>query len=205
MCFPKGMPAPLSTDLRIRIFEARVREKLTYEQLAERLAVGRATVARILRRARETGSVEPEPHAGGPPRRVQAAEEALLVAPRMLPAGSSTAASFRLMPCENGCESLRKSAPSAGAADLLADTRGLGPADCWEPRAASHVVDGLEVRRASGGRAWPSMRAVAPRLSCVRARRARRLDARWSVTAFGRRGARWPGPRRRYRLESAAA
>jgi transposase len=72
------MPAPISTDLRIRIIEARAQEGQTYEQLAERFGVGRATVDRMLRLARETGSVEPAPHAGGPPRLVTDAERALL-------------------------------------------------------------------------------------------------------------------------------
>jgi transposase len=60
------MPAPISTDLRIRIVEARAQEGLTYEEFADRFHVGRATVDRVLRLARETGSVEPAPHAGGP-------------------------------------------------------------------------------------------------------------------------------------------
>jgi transposase-like protein len=58
-CLVKSMPAPLSNDLRIRIVEARAREGMTYEKLAERFDVGRATVDRVLRLARETGSVEP--------------------------------------------------------------------------------------------------------------------------------------------------
>jgi len=35
------------------------------QDLAERFAVGTATVKRLLRRFRETGSVEPRPHGGG--------------------------------------------------------------------------------------------------------------------------------------------
>ena len=72
------MPAPISTDLRIRIIEARVQDRQTYEELAERFGVGRATVDRILRLARETGSVEPAPHAGGSPPRIGDAERAVL-------------------------------------------------------------------------------------------------------------------------------
>ncbi|WP_143825720.1 helix-turn-helix domain-containing protein [Nannocystis exedens] len=59
------MPTPISVDLRIRIVEARVQDGQTYEQLAERFHVGRATVDRVLRLQRETGSVEPKPHGGG--------------------------------------------------------------------------------------------------------------------------------------------
>ncbi|WP_096331995.1 helix-turn-helix domain-containing protein [Nannocystis exedens] len=65
--------------LRIRIVEARAQEGLTYEQLAERFSVGRATVDRTLRLARETGSVEPKPHGGGVARRITAQEQELLV------------------------------------------------------------------------------------------------------------------------------
>lgn len=45
-------------------------EGLTSQQLADRYAVGRATVTRLLRLVRETGSVEPAPHGGGPARLV---------------------------------------------------------------------------------------------------------------------------------------
>ena len=78
MCFAIVMPAAISNDLRIRIIEARVQDGQTYEALAERFGVGRATVDRMLRLARETGSVEPAPHAGGTPRRVSAAEQKVL-------------------------------------------------------------------------------------------------------------------------------
>ena len=72
------MPAPISTDIRIRILEARAQEGQTYEELAERFGVGRATVDRVLRLARETGSVEPAPHGGGTPPRVGEAERVVL-------------------------------------------------------------------------------------------------------------------------------
>ena len=72
------MPAPISIDLRIRIIEARARDGQTYEQIAERFGVGRATVDRMLRLARETGSVEPAPHGGGTPPRIGDAEREAL-------------------------------------------------------------------------------------------------------------------------------
>ena len=55
------------TDARLRkaIVRARRKEKLTYVQIAERFGVGEATVNRILRLHRETGSVEPRPRGGG--------------------------------------------------------------------------------------------------------------------------------------------
>ena len=75
-----SMPIAISNDLRIRIVEARARERLTYEQLAERFSVGRATVDRMLRLARETGSVEPRSHGGGAVRRTSQQEQDLIVA-----------------------------------------------------------------------------------------------------------------------------
>jgi transposase len=57
--------SPLSLDLRHRIVGAWQREKLRVPELAERFTVGTATVKRLLRRFRETGSVEPLPHGGG--------------------------------------------------------------------------------------------------------------------------------------------
>ncbi len=51
--------------LRKAIVRARKKEKLTYVQIAERFGVGEATVNRILRLHRETGSVAPRPRGGG--------------------------------------------------------------------------------------------------------------------------------------------
>ncbi len=54
-------------DVRLRnaIVRGWHEEKLTYEQIAVRLDVGEATVSRILRLHRETGSVSPRPRGGG--------------------------------------------------------------------------------------------------------------------------------------------
>lgn len=61
------MPAPLSTDLRLRVIAAwQSGEHGSWEELAATFRIGRATVNRLIRRFRETGSVEPAPHAGGP-------------------------------------------------------------------------------------------------------------------------------------------
>jgi len=57
--------SPLSLDLRRRIIQAWKAEKLRVPELAGRFAVGTATVKRLIRRFRETGSVEPLPHGGG--------------------------------------------------------------------------------------------------------------------------------------------
>jgi len=60
------VPAPLSADLRSRIIAAwQSGEHSSWDQIAATFRVGRATVNRLIRRFRETGSVEPAPHAGG--------------------------------------------------------------------------------------------------------------------------------------------
>jgi transposase len=43
---------------------------MSYEEVAELFQVGRATINRWLRLSRETGGVEPRPHAGGHPHRI---------------------------------------------------------------------------------------------------------------------------------------
>lgn len=55
------------TDARLRkaIVRAWHEEGLTYAQIAKRFEVGEATVNRILRLHRETGSVAPRPRGGG--------------------------------------------------------------------------------------------------------------------------------------------
>lgn len=64
------MPEPLSLDLRERIVAAYERGDMTRDQVAELFQVGRASVNRLVRRFRETGSVEPSPHGGGKPRKL---------------------------------------------------------------------------------------------------------------------------------------
>ena len=64
--------SPLSLDLRRRIIRAWQAEKLLVPELAKRFAVGTATVKRLIRRFRVTGSVEPLPHGGGQRPRIPA-------------------------------------------------------------------------------------------------------------------------------------
>jgi transposase len=59
------MGAPVSREIREAVVRARRERELTYEELAELFAIGRASVSRILRLERETGDVEPRPHGGG--------------------------------------------------------------------------------------------------------------------------------------------
>ena len=74
-----NMPAPISVDLRRRIVALYKLSGVTYEDVAEDLGVGRATVSRVLRLHRETGSVEPAPASGGAPRRLSSSDELELV------------------------------------------------------------------------------------------------------------------------------
>lgn len=55
---------PLSSDLRSRIVAA-IESGATIDSVAERFAVSRNTVCRILKRYREQGTIEPLPHGGG--------------------------------------------------------------------------------------------------------------------------------------------
>ena len=67
----------VSKPIREAIVRAFHEEDLTYEEIAELLAIGRATVNRVLRLHRETGGVEPRPRGGGnfSPLRGEALEE----------------------------------------------------------------------------------------------------------------------------------
>ena len=70
---------PYSTDLRLRIQEARLAGESTAE-VAERFGVSTAFVRRLLQRFRATGSLACRPHGGGPARKLAAQEDALLQA-----------------------------------------------------------------------------------------------------------------------------
>lgn len=71
-----SMPAPYSMDLRARVIEACDELGLSDLEAAETYKIGEATVRRWRRKVRETGTVEPLPHAGGNPARIDAAEHA---------------------------------------------------------------------------------------------------------------------------------
>lgn len=58
------MPEPFSMDLRARVVTAAAHQ--TQAAVAVRFAVSESTVYKWCRRARETGSAAPRPHAGGP-------------------------------------------------------------------------------------------------------------------------------------------
>lgn len=53
------------TQVRETIIRAFHDRGLTYETIADLLGIGRATVSRVLRRHRESGTVEPRPRGGG--------------------------------------------------------------------------------------------------------------------------------------------
>lgn len=76
--------SPLSLDLRERIIRAWQEKQLNVRELASLFDVGTATVKRLVRRYRETGSVEPSPHRGGQKPKIP--EEKLPVVQRLLEA-----------------------------------------------------------------------------------------------------------------------
>jgi transposase len=56
---------PLSADLRWRIVEAIDQREGSLREIADRFRVSLTCIVRLLRRRRETGSIEPKPHGGG--------------------------------------------------------------------------------------------------------------------------------------------
>jgi transposase len=73
-----------SNDLRVRVLEARQAGETTAE-VADRFGVCGAFVRRLCQRFRETGSLAPKPHGGGPARKLAAHEAALRRAVREHP------------------------------------------------------------------------------------------------------------------------
>jgi transposase len=68
-----------SNDLRERIVAAVERGEHTIRQVARLFSVSLSCVVRLLQHKRRTGSVQPKPHAGVPPRKLDAAAEARLL------------------------------------------------------------------------------------------------------------------------------
>ncbi len=62
--------AALSRDLRTRIIATWEKGELTWDQIADKFDVGRATVDRLIRLYRETKAVTPRPHGGGTPPKI---------------------------------------------------------------------------------------------------------------------------------------
>jgi transposase len=61
-----GTMRPYSTDLRERIVDAYHQAEGSVREVAARFKVAPKTVQNYLNRKRETGTVEPRPHGGGP-------------------------------------------------------------------------------------------------------------------------------------------
>lgn len=59
------MPAPLSIDLRQRIFWAYQAKEGSQRQLAKRFKVSLSFIRDLRRHYRQTGTIEPKPHGGG--------------------------------------------------------------------------------------------------------------------------------------------
>jgi len=58
---------PYSEDLRTRIIDVIDQHKGSLRQTARRFRVSLSFIERLLRRRRQTGSLRPKPHGGGPP------------------------------------------------------------------------------------------------------------------------------------------
>lgn len=71
------MPPPLSLDLRTRIIQACQEQDESQAEIAERFCVHLKTVEKLWRQWRQSGTVAPRPHAGGPPARLAGAGDAL--------------------------------------------------------------------------------------------------------------------------------
>lgn len=65
---------PYSMDLRQRVFAAVQEGKLSRPQIAQTFSVCQSWVRRLVQRHRETGSLEPKPHGGGRPPKLQEPE-----------------------------------------------------------------------------------------------------------------------------------
>lgn len=59
-----AMPPALSADLRLRAVRAYLNNEGTYDQIATRFTIGRASLNRYLRQFRETGLLEARPVGG---------------------------------------------------------------------------------------------------------------------------------------------
>lgn len=68
-----------SNDLRERIVLAVERGEHSIRQIAQIFSVSLSCIVRLLQQQRRTGSVQPNPHAGGPARKLDAAAEARLL------------------------------------------------------------------------------------------------------------------------------
>ena len=66
------MPKPYSRELRERVVRA-YEGGLTQHEVAEQFEIGRTTLVKWLRLRRETGDIEPRPHGGGVPAKVDSA------------------------------------------------------------------------------------------------------------------------------------
>ena len=69
-----------SNDLRERIVAAVERGEQSIRQIAQLFSVSLSCIVRLLQHQRRTGSVQPKPHAGVPPRKLDAAADARLLA-----------------------------------------------------------------------------------------------------------------------------
>jgi transposase len=69
---------PYSLDLRMRIIEAVDNKEGTLREIAETFKVTKSFIDKLLKQRRETGSIEPLPHGGGPNRLLDVKKEVLI-------------------------------------------------------------------------------------------------------------------------------
>lgn len=67
-----------SLDLRQKIVDVYQNESISQRQLAKRFAVAKSFVIKLLKQQRETGNIEPLPHAGGAKLKVKPKELEIL-------------------------------------------------------------------------------------------------------------------------------
>ena len=72
------MPRPLPLEIRNRIIRAWQSGESTWQEIADQYGVSLASVNRLIRRFRQTGSTAPNPHAGGRRRLIDDAGLALI-------------------------------------------------------------------------------------------------------------------------------
>lgn len=65
------MPKPIPLEIRKHVVAVYSENGLTMEEAAKELNIGIASLNRWLRKQRETGSLEPKPHGGGRPSKIQ--------------------------------------------------------------------------------------------------------------------------------------
>ena len=62
---------PLSNDIRQRVLDCYLNEKLSYRKIADRFGVSHSFVFSLIKKYKQTGSICPRPHGGGNPAKIK--------------------------------------------------------------------------------------------------------------------------------------